>query len=470
MKQNRLFSRSRWRLASWYAGIISIILLICAVGVYTATAHAHRLSVNQELESVAGTLHDSLLPVLKQPGKLELEVKNLLPNTCIVGTGCYKSDRFQSLRLGAIGQDKYYLRLFNLSGNLVAVAGMQPKLPKVSNQQQLETLIDSEGTRYRQISFLLHTQNAQNWGFLQVGRSLQDFDSYVANVRQVLLFGVPLVVLLVVAASWWLSGLAIRPIYQSYQQMQQFTADAAHELRTPLAAIQATAQANLMLSTLSEDKAKDTLKTIVRQNKRLSYLVADLLTLCRIDKDTSPGFSPGARQRACPYVVRGELNSNTSNAAKREKIALPNLVLEVEEELAALAMASEIELISQIRVSKPLKVIGDRQQLYRLIINLVTNAVQYTPAGGKITLSLAEEHHDAVISVRDTGIGISKNEQKHIFDRFYRVDKARSRSKGGYGLGLAIAKAIAIAHHGSLEVQSEVGKGSNFTIRLPKCN
>ena len=449
MKQNRLFSRSRWRLASWYAGIISIILLICAVGVYTATAHAHRLSVNQELESVAGTLHDSLLPIFKQPGKLEPEVKNLLPNICIVGTGCYKSDLFQSLRLGAIGQDKYYLRLFNLSGNLLAVAGMQPKLPKVSNQQQLETLIDSEGTRYRQISFLLHTQKAQNWGFLQVGRSLQDFDSYVANVRRVLLLGIPLVVLLVVAASWWLSGLAIRPIYQSYQQMQQFTADAAHELRTPLAAIQATAQSNLMLSTLSEDKAKDTLKTIVRQNKRLSYLVADLLTLCRID---------------------GELNSNTSNVAKREKIALPNLVLEVEEELAALAMASEIELISRIRVSKPVKVIGDRQQLYRLIINLVTNAIKYTPAGGKITLSLAEEHHDAVIFVRDTGIGISKNEQKHIFDRFYRVDKARSRSKGGSGLGLAIAKAIALAHHGSLEVQSEVGKGSNFTIRLPKCN
>lgn len=447
MKQNRLFSRSRWRLASWYAAILSIILLICALGVYEAIAHAHRITINQELESVAGTLHDSLLPVLQQPGQLEPEVQELLPNTCLVGTSCYNGDRFQSYRLGVIGQDKYYLRMFNLSKNLVAVAGMQPKLPQVSNQQQWETLIDAEGTRYRQISFLLHTQNGRNWGYLQVGRNLRDFDTYVANVKWILMLGVPLVVLLVMAASWWLAGFAIRPIYQSYRQMQQFTADAAHELRTPLAAIQATAQSNLMLPTLSENKAKNTLKSIVRQNKRLSYLVADLLTLCRID---------------------GELSSNTSYKNKRERISLSDLIVEVEEELAALAMASEIELTSQIRRSQ-IQVIGDRQQLYRLIVNLVTNAIQYTPAGGKVILTLIEEHHSAIVCIRDTGIGISQTEQKQIFDRFYRVDKARSRSSGA-GLGLAIAKAIAHAHNGSLEVQSEVGKGSSFTVRLPKSN
>ncbi|MDJ0742976.1 MAG: ATP-binding protein [Xenococcaceae cyanobacterium MO_167.B27] len=446
MKQNRLFSRSRWRLASWYAAILSIVLLICALGVYEAVAHAHRITINQELKSVAGTLHDSLLPVLEQPGKIEPEVKELLPNTCLVETDCYNSDRFQSLRLGVIGQDKYYLRLFALSGDLVAVAGMQPELPQVFDREKWKTLIDAEGIRYQQISFLLHTQQGKNWGYLQVGRSLQDFDTYLANVRWVLLLGVPLVVLLVAGASWWLSGLAIRPIYQSYQQMQQFTADAAHELRTPLAAIQATAQSNLMLPNLSESKAKDTLKNIVKQNKRLSYLVADLLTLCRID---------------------GEISSNTSNK-KREKVTLANLIIEVEEDLAALAMASEIELSSQIKVSQPVEIMGDRQQLYRLITNLVTNAIQYTPAGGQVTIGLTEEHHQAVISVRDTGIGIAKNEQKRIFDRFYRVDKARSRSKGGSGLGLAIAKAIALAHQGSIQVESKIGKGSILTIRLPK--
>lgn len=446
MKQNRLFLRSRWRLASWYAAIISIILLICALGFYEAIAHAHRITIDQELESVAGTLHDSLLPVLKQPGKLEPEVKDLLPDTCLVQAVCYNQDRFQSLRLGVIGQDKYYLRLFDLSGDLLAVAGIQPQIALILAQQQWSNITDKQGIRYRQITFLLHTQQRKNWGYLQVGRSLQDFDTYVANVRWVLLLGIPLVVLLVMAVSWWLSGLAIRPIYQSYQQMQQFTADAAHELRTPLAAIQATVQSDLMLPTLSETEARNTLRKILRQNKRLSYLVADLLTLCRIDS---------------------ELNNNNLNSSQKEKVSLPNLIIEVEEELAAFAMASEIELSAQIKISQTIEITGDRSQLYRLITNLVTNAVQYTPAGGKVIITLTESQHHAVIRVADTGIGIAKNEQKRIFDRFYRVDKARSRSQGGSGLGLAIARAIALAHQGSIEVQSEIGKGSRFTIKLP---
>jgi signal transduction histidine kinase len=417
------------------------------LGFYEAIAHAHRITIDQELESVAGTLHDSLLPVLKQSGKLEPEVKDLLPDTCLVQAGCDNLDRFESLRLGVIGQDKYYLRLFDLSGDLVAVTGIQPQVASILTKQQWLNITNEQGIRYRQITFLLHSQQGKNWGYLQVGRSLRDFDRYVANVRWILLLGVPLVVLMVAGASWWLSGLAIRPIYESYRQMQQFTADAAHELRTPLAAIQATVQSDLMLPKLSETEARNTLNKVLRQNKRLSYLVADLLTLCRID---------------C------ELNNN-SHSSQKEQVSLPDLIIEVEEELAALAMASEIELISQIKVSQII-VKGDRTQLYRLITNLVTNAIQYTTAGGKVAISLKEEQDRAVISVRDTGIGIAKNEQKRIFDRFYRVDKARSRSKGGSGLGLAIANAIALAHQGSIEVQSEINRGSNFTIRLPTAN
>ena len=96
--------------------------------------------------------------------------------------------------------------------------------------------------------------------------------------------------------------------------------------------------------------------------------------------------------------------------------------------------------------------------LDRLVANLVTNAIQYTPPGGQVVVVLKEEHQDAIICVRDTGIGISKNEHKRIFDRFYRVDKARSRSQGGSGLGLSIAKALAQAHQGSIQVTSELNR------------
>jgi signal transduction histidine kinase len=442
VQPNQLFERSRWQLASWYAGITSLILLLCGIGVYQSVAHAHRTTLDRELESVAGTIHDSFLPVLKRSGKLEPEVRNLLPNICLVETGCNNFDRLHSYRLGAIQQDKYYLRLFDLSQELVAAVGVEPELPQTFDRQKWQTLTDSRSIRYRQIAFLLHTQTGQSWGYLQVGKSLQDFDNYVANVKWILLFGIPLLVALVMVASWWLAELAMRPIDRSYRQMQQFTADAAHELRTPLAAIQATIQADLILPELTESAARNTLTKILRQNKRLSHLVADLLTLCRID-----GLS--------------------QSQTKREKISLPYLITEVMEELAALAMASKIELISQINISQPIPVMGDRQQLDRLVTNLLTNAIQYTPAGGKVTVSLKTEERDALICIRDTGMGISQEDQKQIFNRFYRVDKARSIDRGGYGLGLSIVIAIAHNHQGTVRVVSEPGKGSLFIVRLP---
>ncbi len=110
---------------------------------------------------------------------------------------------------------------------------------------------------------------------------------------------------------------------------------------------------------------------------------------------------------------------------------------------------------------------GDEEQLYRLVSNLIINAIQYTLAGGKVAAILERSEHHALIKIQDTGIGIAAKEQKRIFARFYRVNSDRSRASGGSGLGLAIAQAIVQGHHGSLQVQSELGKGSTFIIRLP---
>ncbi len=448
--QNQLFERTRWRLASWYAGVMGGILGVLGLGVYEAIAHAHRITIDRELQTVAGTLHDSLESVLKQPGKWEAAASRLLPDACLVENSCFDLSSQQRHLAGAIQQGKYYIHLFALSGRLVAVAGIQPEgLPLTYSQQQWDNLTDSDGIRYRQIFLELHTQDDRDWGYIQVGRSLQDFDNYVANVKWLLLLGLPMVILLVMVASWWLAGRAMQPIYQSYRQMQQFTADAAHELRTPLAAIRATVESTLMLPTLKEKEARETLLTIGRQNQRLSHLVADLLMLCRMDR---------------------QLAINASAKIKGDEVSLNDLVGDLAEELAALALAYDITLSTEILVSQPLKVVGDSEQLYRLVSNLAINAIQHTSAGGKVTLILAADSHDALIGVTDTGIGIPEAELTLIFDRFYRVDQARSRELGGSGLGLSIAKAIAQAHQGSISVQSELGKGSTFTIRLPKIN
>lgn len=425
-----------------------MILTLCGLGVYEAVAHAHRITIEQELQSVARTLHDSLETVLKQPGKLEPAAIRLLPGACLTESCLRNKGRYH--RVEAIEQDKYYLRLFNLSGNPVAVAGLEPEeLPTTQSEQQLVTLTDAQGVRYRQISLMLHTQDNQDWGYLQVGRSLQDFDRYVANVKWILLLGLPVVAVLVMLAGWWLAGRAMQPIYQSYQQMQRFSADAAHELRTPLAAIRATVESTLMLPQLSEKEARETLQVVNRQNQRLGNLVSDLLMLCRMDQQLS-------------QKIRAKV--------EEDGVILNDLVSDVVEELAALALASEIDLSSEILVAQPLQVSGDVEQLYRLVSNLVINGIQYTPAGGQVTLILREEKNQALIQVQDTGMGIPETETKQIFERFYRVDQARSRHRGGSGLGLAIARAIAQTHQGSISVESEVGKGSTFTIRLPKAN
>lgn len=120
-----------------------------------------------------------------------------------------------------------------------------------------------------------------------------------------------------------------------------------------------------------------------------------------------------------------------------------------------------------LRVSDPVNIVGNSDQLYRLFSNLIINAIQYTASGGKVTVYLDHSDHYAVIQIEDTGIGIPQQELSRIFDRFYRVNSDRSRSTGGSGLGLAISQAIVQAHHGSLNVQSELGKGTTFTVKLP---
>jgi len=442
MNQNKLFNRTRWRLASWYALVMGFILSLSALGLYKAIAHAHWVALDRELESVAGTLHDSIELKLKQPGRLELVLEQLLPNLCDRATNCIKEQTSSQRHvLSAINQGHYYIRLFDNSGRLIAIAGAHPEgLPEVLNKELWQNLQDGKGNVYHQISLSLHTQDNRDWGYFQVGRSLEEFDDYLNTVKLILKLGLPTTMFLVACASWWLAGLAMQPIYQSYRQIQQFTADAAHELRTPLAATQATVESTLSMPNLDEQEARDILHTIERQNRRLIQLVADLLFLARLERQPVP-----VRRQCC----------------------LNDVVSDLVEEFDELAFGAGVALKAVLGAYHPLLVIGDEDQLYRLVSNLIINAIQYTPKGGLVRVVLNHSDHQALITIQDTGIGIAAEEQTLIFDRFYRVNSDRSRNTGGSGLGLAIAQAIVQAHHGSLQVHSELGKGSIFTIKLP---
>jgi signal transduction histidine kinase len=442
MNQNKLFNLTRWRLAAWYMGVMGVILGLSGIIIYEVMERVHWQSLHQELQLVAGTLHDGLEPKLAQPGQVEASVEQSLPGLCVVGTACPETAETADRHLlGVVQQAGYYVRLLDLSGQVVATLGYQPDQLPVESQALWQTLEDKVGKRYHQISLSLKNESGQLWGYLQVGRSLKDFDGHLVSLRWIMLVGLPLALLLITAASWWLSGLAMRPVYQSYRHTQQFTADVAHELRTPLAAIRATLESVLGMPNLSEADSRSTLQTLERQNHRLSQLVQDLLLLSRMDLQKH-----SKETRFC---------------------CLNDIVSDIIEELSALALTADVFLVSDTKIRETVYISGDEEKLYRLLANLIMNAIQYTPAGGKITVLLTTEENQAVIQVKDTGIGISLKDQTHIFDRFYRVNSDRSRATGGAGLGLSIAQAIAQAHQGSIQVQSLLEQGSTFTVRFP---
>lgn len=447
--QTGLFNRTRLRLAGWYALIMSLLLSLVGLVVYQVIIRAYMDSIDRELETVARTLHTGLELHLKQPGRLEPFVKKLLPDICLMGEACPSQPVLEHSHsfwtehhmLNEVHQNDYLIRFLDSSGKPIAVSGLRVDLPLTFDSQTWQFFVDSQGNRFHQIVSPLHTSDNQLWGYLQVGRSLKELDSRLAALKLAFLLGLPATIIFIGVSSWWLAGLAMRPIHHSYQQMQRFTADAAHELRTPLTAILATLDSTRRLPSLTELEARDTLKTIERQVNRFFELVKDLLLLSRLEQHTL--------------------------SANPQLLCLNELMNDLVEEYSALAEANHLKLVAEIQSHKPLYIFADEDQIYRLVSNLVVNAIQYTSSGGCITLRLESGERYAIIEVRDTGIGIAYDHLAHVFDRFYRVNNDRSRQTGNAGLGLSIALAIVETYGGSIRVKSEVGKGSTFTIQLP---
>ncbi|MEB3335958.1 MAG: two-component system sensor histidine kinase RppB [Leptolyngbyaceae bacterium] len=445
MHQNHLFHQTRLQLASWYAGVMGCILGLCGFGLYQVVTHAYRETIDQGLESVANAVHESIEPTLQQPGQLRQLAQQLSLELCQTQTSCITQPTLSKQQLAvAVAPVSYYLRLSKLPNIPIAIAGLPlSQLSMTSHSPRWLTLTTLSGKRFRQITLPLQLHN-QPWGYVQVGRSLVDLEQRLAALRLTLLLGCPVALLMIGLSSWWLAGLAMQPIYRSYEQMRQFTDDAAHELRTPLAAMQSTIESALLQTQSSKipllQAENSLLMTLKRQNLRLSQLVRDLMLLTRLDRQDIP------TETFC---------------------CLNDLIHDLVEELASFAIAAQVTLTAHVQVSEPLGVMGNEEQLYRLVSNLIDNAIQATPVGGKVTVFLNKSENYAIIQVQDTGIGIPPEDQRYIFDRFYRVQADRSRRTGGSGMGLAISQAIVQRHRGSIHVQSTVEKGSSFTVRLP---
>ncbi len=231
----------------------------------------------------------------------------------------------------------------------------------------------------------------------------------------------------------------ISRLESSFGQIRQFTADASHELRTPLTIL--TGELELALrSARTVEEYQDVLSSALQETLRMSRVVEDLLLLSRADMDR----------------VRLQIDT----------VHLNEMLADLADATAILGAEKEID-ITYRHEEGDFFVEGDHARLYQMFLNLLDNAVKYTTRNGAISLTMHRDGNFVEMRVRDTGMGISKEHQKKIFDRFYRVDKARSRAQGGVGLGLSIVEWTVRAHDGTITVESEPGKGSTFIVRLP---
>lgn len=223
---------------------------------------------------------------------------------------------------------------------------------------------------------------------------------------------------------------------EAFETQRRFLADASHELRTPLTTIRTNVEALRRGAVPDPAEREETLRSVARETERMGRLVADLLVLARADAGL---------------------------VLAKERLALDTLALEVYQQSRALASDVRLELDDWEQV----EVEGDPDRLKQVALNLVDNALRHTPPGGRVGLEVVRRGDEAMLRVRDTGTGIAPEHLNRIFERFYRVDRPRSREAGGTGLGLAIAREVAEAHGGRIAVETRVGAGSTFSLVLP---
>ncbi len=280
-------------------------------------------------------------------------------------------------------------------------------------------------------------------GFLLATRSLEPLASMARQAHEIggsslhkrLEIGAAAEELQVLAASF---NALLSRLDQSFETMRRFVADASHELRTPLAVIRGEADVALTRERGAEEY-RESLAVILDESRRLSRLVDDLLNLARADSGH------------VPLVVR--------------EFYFNDLLAECCRSALAAAAARDIHLECFAPRDTPFR--GDEDMLRRLVMNLLDNAIRYTPRGGQVSAALEPSPGYVKVSISDTGTGIAAEDAARVFERFYRADQARSRQDGGFGLGLSIVQWIAQAHRGTVELSSQPGAGSVFTVTLP---
>lgn len=496
-----MFQKTRRRLAIWYTCITAVLLLLFASGFYLYVRSTLIERIDDTLDHVVEVVERSLV------------IESHFKSTATTNTSPFRVNVEATFGDNAktVDEDRIDIEWFSPTGELLWSTLSEPlNIPihpnrlgetvRIVNSQwqpaedsafpgwidEIQRQTSDNALFLRQVTERVQS-GRQVLGYLRVSHPWFEVTKPIRHLVVDLIIGSCSMVVCVAAIGWFLSGLAMEPVRESYQHLKKFTADASHELRSPIATIQTNVQVALADPELESSEHRQQLQVIERLTRRLGRLVQDLLFLTRQDSG----------------IV----------ASRFGEVPLDALLMEVVEEQRAIASVQDITI--ELRFSphqsdkeeeEPFTLQGDWDKLARLFANLISNAVQYTNSGDRVVVELQRlpksknlkrkskgkrepsggsgllpdggawilkgspnlKSDTLEVTVRDNGIGISPEALPRLFDRFYRVDPARThRSAAGSGLGLAIALAIVENHRGQILIESRPQAGTNLKVILP---
>ena len=460
----------RTRLTFLYASLLAIAMLLFSAATLSVLNWTMRRQVDETLLKAANDVHlEAVLGAI--PATLQNPLLSELTRMRI--NSLDTPGLYVQIWLRDSASDRVVL--YDYSWSLLGLGLTGPlDTGALSGALQVRRDVTVNGHHLRVVTVPLEI-NGELRGAIQTGQSLRTMDAAIDRLLKIMLIGGALTMLAALLMGDYLTRRALQPVDTIAQTARQitaaddlgrripyngppdelgqltqtfnetlarlerlfnvqrrFVADVSHEMRTPLTTIRGNV--DLMRRFGYDEEA---IAAIDGEARRMSRLVEDLLLLAKADAGRLP--------------------------LERQLVELDTIVAEVFNQAR---MLSDVVTVTLGPV-EPARVIGDPDRIKQLLLNLVSNGLKYTPQGGTVTLGLRRDGQWVEVNVSDTGIGIPAEDLSHVFDRFYRVDKARSRAQGGTGLGLSIAKWLAEAHGGQITVTSEPGSGSTFTIRLP---
>ena len=451
----------RLRLTAWYFAVLAVVLSAFGIIGYFAMRHSIRKTVDEELQVRAEGVHQLIEQTIQRGAKEDLP-EGLREHTELRAGG--------ALLQVSDEQGNWLYRSTVMSDYGVPRPATIPKRATEFRGRDVPLRIWSEKVSVGGQSYLI-----------QSAFEMDDFYEALHHFALLLLISIPSLLVCAAAGGYWISTRALAPVDQitqtartisaqnlssrlvvpntgdelqrlsetlngmlerleaAFKKITQFTADASHELRTPVAVMRTRAELSLRKAR-SADEYREVIAEVLTELEKTSGLIEQLMFLARADS--------GAET----------LHFAATNVAE--------VLREACHQGSALAEAKQIAFQEHIP-GESMWIQADASSLRRLFLILIDNAVKYTPASGQIDVSLHRNDGYAVAEVRDTGIGIAEADLPNVFERFYRADKARTRESGGVGLGLSIGRWIAEVHSGTIEVHSSPGRGSTFQIRLP---